>query len=79
MAQLLVRNLGEEVVQTLKQLAAHNNRSLQVEVKSILDETHRLECAKSTAKRRFKKLRTKFKDYGLENSLSVIREERNTR
>ena len=79
MAQLLVRNLDEEVVQTLKQRAAHNNCSLQVEVKSILDETHRLECAKATAKRRFKKLRTQFKDRGLENSVSVLREERNSR
>ena len=79
MAQILVRNLDSEVVETLKNRAANNNRSLQKEVQSILEEASRLDRAMATAKRRFKRLRTQFRDRGLEDSTSAIREERDTR
>lgn len=38
MAQLLIRNLDEETIQNLKERAKHHNRSLQGEVKLILEE-----------------------------------------
>ncbi len=38
MAQVLVRNLDEKVVVRLKKRAAHRGRSLQAEVKMILEE-----------------------------------------
>ena len=39
MAQLLVRNLDESLVQRLKQRAARNNRSMEAEHRVILRET----------------------------------------
>ena len=79
MSQILVRNLDKELVDTLKKRAANNNRSLQVEVKSILEESSRMDQAMAAAGRRFKGLRNKFKDRGLEDSTSAIREERAAR
>jgi plasmid stability protein len=38
MAQLLVRNLDEEMIKRLKMLAKRHNRSLQGQVKLILEE-----------------------------------------
>lgn len=38
MAQVLVRDLDETVVEILKQRAATNGRSLQAELKAILEE-----------------------------------------
>ena len=38
MAQVLVRGLDQEVVEKLKRRAAHNGRSLQAELKAILEE-----------------------------------------
>ena len=38
MAQLLVRNVDEEIVIRLKQRAANNGRSLQAEVKIVLEQ-----------------------------------------
>jgi plasmid stability protein len=37
MAQILVRNLEPDLVHRLKTRARHNNRSLQAEVKTILE------------------------------------------
>ncbi len=42
MAQVLVRNLDQKVVENLKQRAANNGRSLQAELKEILEEQARL-------------------------------------
>jgi plasmid stability protein len=38
MSQILVRNLAPEVVERLKQRAERNRRSLEAEVRSILEE-----------------------------------------
>lgn len=38
MAQLLIRNLDEQTIQSLKERAKRRNRSLQGEVKAILEE-----------------------------------------
>lgn len=38
MPQLLIRNLAEETIQSLKERAKQHNRSLQGEVKLILEE-----------------------------------------
>lgn len=42
MAQVLVRDLDHEVVEKLKRQAAHNGRSLQAELKAILEAQARL-------------------------------------
>ena len=42
MAQVLVRDLDETVVDALKRRAATNGRSLQAELKAILEEQARL-------------------------------------
>jgi plasmid stability protein len=42
MSQLLIRNLEDETIQRLKALAKSHNRSLQGEVKLILEEVARL-------------------------------------
>ncbi len=41
MAQVLVRNLDDSVVEQLKANAARHHRSLEAEVRSILEETAR--------------------------------------
>ena len=42
MAQVLIRELDQAVVDTLKEQAASNHRSLQAELKAILEEQARL-------------------------------------
>lgn len=42
MAQLLVRNLDDEIVTNLKSLAKKHKRSLQSEIKSILEREAKL-------------------------------------
>ncbi|ETW98352.1 FitA-like ribbon-helix-helix domain-containing protein [Candidatus Entotheonella palauensis] len=42
MAQVLVRDLDDTIVDTLKQRAAANGRSLQAELKAILEEQARM-------------------------------------
>lgn len=38
MAQIIVRNLDDSVVNALKERAEHNNRSLEAEVRHILEQ-----------------------------------------
>jgi len=45
MAQILVRDLDQEVVDRLKERARENNRSLQGEAKAILERATRTEKA----------------------------------
>jgi plasmid stability protein len=47
MAQLLIRDLATEVVERLKERARRHNRSLQGEVKTILEESARLSPAET--------------------------------
>ncbi|NJD69591.1 MAG: hypothetical protein C3F12_13080 [Candidatus Methylomirabilota bacterium] len=76
MAQLLVRNLNDRVVERLKSRAAQHKRSLQAEAKTILEEA--VPDAGAAWKRidrmfnRFKRSGRRFSDSAL-----LIREDRN--
>lgn len=47
MAQLLIRDLTDDLVERLKERARLHNRSLQGEVKTILEESARLTLAET--------------------------------
>ena len=51
MAQLLVRDITEDLVVALKEKAKHHHRSLQGEVKAILIDSARIPLASEQAKR----------------------------
>lgn len=76
MSQLLVRNLQEEVVESLKHRAKANHRSLQAELALILENAAKVQPAdfwKSSAKIReqLAKSNTLFSD-----STKLVREDR---
>jgi len=77
MAQILVRNLDEKVVRRLKQRAKREGRSLQAEVKMILEG-----AAVTTAVDREKALtqilaiRERLKGRKFPDSVELIREDR---
>ena len=67
MAQILVRNLDESVVDRLKKRATLNSRSLQSEVKLILEQASRLVADR---------IRQQFADRSFSDSADLIREDR---
>jgi len=76
MAQVLVRNLSGQIVARLKKRAANRGRSLQAEVKSILEEAAKEEPtdfwkAADLLRERLKRSGRKFSD-----SAVLIREDR---
>lgn len=78
MAQILVRNLDEDTVNKLKDRAKMNGRSLQSEVKTILElvavEPETLD--RETAQKMLIEFQKKFKGKKLTDSVELIREER---
>lgn len=74
MAQILVRNLDESVVDRLKKRATLNSRSLQSEVKLILEQASRLdtEAASLVADR----IRDQFAGRSFSDSSELIQEDR---
>ena len=76
MPQLLVRNLQEETVESLKQIAKANHRSLQAEVALILENAAKMQATnfwENTAKIRGQLAQSKklFSD-----STELVREDR---
>ncbi len=76
MAQVLVRNLDDKVVARLKKRAERQGRSLQAEVKTILEEAAKEETgdfweAAERIRERLKRSGRKFSD-----SAALIREDR---
>ncbi|MET0515063.1 MAG: hypothetical protein ABW047_07025 [Nitrospiraceae bacterium] len=76
MAQVLVRNLKEKVVARLKKRAANRGRSLQAEVKIILEEAAKEDTADfwkeaDRIRERLKRSGRRFSD-----SAALIREDR---
>ena len=59
MAQVLVRGLDESLVQKLKKRAAQNGRSLQAELKAILEAHARL-ASKAEARRLARRIRRRI-------------------
>ena len=84
MAQILVRNRGEDIVARLKEQAREQGRSLQVEAKRILEEAagrpmltaarFREECQRIQ-----RSIRRRLKGRSLPDSVEVIREMREGR
>ncbi|MBI5888079.1 MAG: Arc family DNA-binding protein [Deltaproteobacteria bacterium] len=78
MAQILVRDLDKETVERLKKRARDDGRSLQSEVKFILDQaaqgpTVDMEAARALVEN----IRKKFKGRRFPDSVKLIREDRN--
>ena len=77
MAQILVRNLDEEVVEKLKKLAKRDGRSLQSEVKTILEQAaNSPEVDMDTARKMLEQFRKRFKGRKFPDSAKLIREDR---
>ena len=74
MAQILIRNLDEATVERLKQRAAQNGRSLQAEVKMILDQA--IQVDPQIARQIAARIREKLKNRQTSNSTDLLREER---
>lgn len=72
MAQLLVRNLDEQVVDKLKARARENRRSLQAEVKLVLEQATRFDRA--TALKRIEEVRKMLAGRPMSDSAELIRE-----
>ena len=77
MAQILVRNLDKSVVERLKKRAKENNRSLQAEVKTILEQTaNSPQVDMETAREMIEEIRSRFKGRKFPDSAELIREDR---
>ncbi len=74
MAQILIRNLDKATIERLKLRAAQSGRSLQTEVKMILDQAAHvdLQTARLTAAR----IREKLRGRRTSDSVDLLREER---
>ena len=75
MGQILVRGLDEKVVERLKARARENGRSLQSEVKLILEQAARVDM--ETNLNLANDIRKSFKGRKLTDSVDLIREDRN--
>jgi plasmid stability protein len=77
MAQILVRGLDEGVVERLKDRARKSGRSLQSEVKLILEQAAlepKMDMA--TARKSLEELHRRFKGRKFPDSVELIREDR---
>ncbi len=75
MAQLLVRGLEPGTIDRLKERAKQHNRSLQGEVKRILEEAAH-QMTMEEFKTRARTIRKSFGDRTLSDSTGLIREDR---
>ena len=77
MAQILVRKLDEEVVKRLKELASENGRSLEAEVRVILEEAaNSPQLDMAAARARIEELQKRFEGRPFPDSADLIREDR---
>ena len=74
MAQIIVRNLDDEVVNRLKTRAKYHDRSLEAEVRHILEQTAKVDMA--TARQSVMEIRTKLKGRAFADSVELIRQDR---
>lgn len=74
MAQILVRNLDDRVVERLKIRAHRDGRSLQSEVKMILEQAAKADMA--GARELAEAIRKKMGDRSFDDSAKLIREDR---
>ena len=76
MAQILVRGLDEETVAQLKARAQSNNRSLQGEVKAILEESARSRGRFTVFREVSLIWQARFRGRTMADSAELIREDR---
>lgn len=77
MAQILVRNLDEKTVRSLKNRAKKEGRSLQSKVKSILEQAAQEPTVDMEAARKIlAEFRRKFKGRKFPDSVDLVREDR---
>ena len=77
MAQILVRDLDEGVVESLKRRARQDGRSLQSEVKAILEQAaYEPKVDMETARNICAEFRRKFKGRKFPDTVELIREDR---
>ena len=74
MAQILVRNLDEAVVERLKVRAMQHNRSLQNEIKTILERAAQVDA--KTARELALSIRKQVAGRAFTDSVELIREDR---
>ncbi len=74
MPQILVRDLDEEVVKRLKARAKQEGRSLQAEVKLILEQAAKLDM--DTSLKLLQQYRVRFKGRFFSDSTDLVRENR---
>ena len=79
MAQVLVRNLDEAVVERLKARAAAANRSLEAELRAILEEAAKPSKAEALAMLDAIRARTRLPGPGEPTAAEMIREDRDSR
>ena len=75
MAQILVRNLDKKIVDRLKRRAKWNGKSLQSELKGILEQASRVDA--ESARKLADEVGLMFKSRKMASSVSLIREGRN--
>lgn len=77
MAQILVRELDEEVVERLKRRARRDGRSLQSAVKAILEKAaHEPTVDVETARKMCEDFRRRFRGRQFPDTATLIREDR---
>jgi plasmid stability protein len=76
MAHVLIRDLSSAAVTTLKTRAKRNHRSLQGEVKAILEETAERTKAIERFRRETARLRKSFGNRAFSDSAALIRKDR---
>jgi antitoxin FitA len=74
MAQILVRDLDDDLVKRLKKRAKQNGRSLEAEIRIILDQSDTITMA--DARKLADKIRACFKGKKQPDSAELIREDR---
>ncbi len=74
MAQIIVRNLDDVVVERLKARARANDRSLEAEVRQILEHSAKVDMAE--ARRMVLETRRKLQGRKFADSTQLIREDR---
>jgi plasmid stability protein len=74
MAQIIVRNLDDAVVERLKARARDNNRSLEAEVRHILEQSAKVDLAQ--ARQIALNIRERLKGRKFSDVAELIREDR---
>jgi plasmid stability protein len=76
MAQLLVRNLSGKTLELLRSRASHNRRSLESEVRAILEDTAEREGVRNEFWRFADEMRESLRNIPQSDSADLIREDR---